>query len=249
MLRLLPPLTRSTSVPVSPDTVPPTLNVLVAQATVTLVTFAALTVPMPWATVQVWPEGWVRMVTLYWVAFAIALGKVNAPLTEIVRLSAPLFCNTTLPDSPETVPPTVKLAARQLTLTFETLAPLAVPVPLATEQTCPRGCVPTVTLKGLPFATRAGIVKLPFAEMPRSSPPLFWTISVPARPGTAPPMLTPDIPGLLDDGVDEVTAPPQETTSVAAAPIARAPTTLRMPMPISYRCPPLKLKALFDRNW
>jgi len=50
-------------------------------------------------------------------------------------------------------------------------------------------------------------------------------------------------------GIDETTAPPQETTSVAAAPIARAPTTLRMPMPISYRCPPLKLKALFDRNW
>src|SRR5690349_10657432 len=139
MLRLLPPLTRSTSVPVRPDTVPPTLNVLVAQVTVALATSAPLTVPTPWATVQVWPEGWVRTVTLYWLAFACALGKVNPPLAAIVRLSAPLFCNTTLPDSPETVPPTVKLSARHLTPMFETLAPLAVPVPLATEQTCARG--------------------------------------------------------------------------------------------------------------
>src|SRR5690349_25077993 len=134
MLRLLPPLTRSTSVPVSPDTVPPTLNVLVAQATVTLVTFAALTVPTPWATVQVWPEGWVSTLTLYWLAFASAVEKVNAPLTEIVRLSAPLFCNTTLPGSPETVPPTVKVLAAQLTLTLVTFAPAIVPVPPATLQ-------------------------------------------------------------------------------------------------------------------
>src|SRR5690242_1928156 len=134
MLRLLPPLTRSTSVPVRPDTVPPTLNVLVAQVTMTLVTFAPLTVPTPLATVQVWPEGWVRTVTLYGLAFASAPGKVNPPLAEIVRLSAPLFCNTTLPDSPETVLPTVKLSATHWTLTFETAVPPAVPPPLITEQ-------------------------------------------------------------------------------------------------------------------
>src|SRR5690349_22081897 len=98
MLRLLPPLTRSTSVPVSPDTVPPTLNVLVAQATVTLVTSGDTTALTPWSTVLFCPEGWVRTLTLYWLAFASAVEKVNAPLTEIVRLSAPLFCNTTLPD-------------------------------------------------------------------------------------------------------------------------------------------------------
>ena len=51
--------------PVRPETVPPTvwvLATLATQLTLTSVTFL-LTVPVPLATVQVWPEGWVNTVT------------------------------------------------------------------------------------------------------------------------------------------------------------------------------------------
>ena len=74
-----------------------------------------------------------------------AAAKVKAPFTEIVRLSPPLFCSTTVPERPEIVPPTVKVLAAQLTVTSPTLAPATVPVPFATLQLWPAGCVRTVT--------------------------------------------------------------------------------------------------------
>src|SRR3989442_1578668 len=64
--RLSPPLFRSTRpVPESPLTVPPIVKVLVAQLTATLVTFAPASVPLPLATVQVWPIGCTNTATLY----------------------------------------------------------------------------------------------------------------------------------------------------------------------------------------
>jgi hypothetical protein len=66
--RLSPPLSCSTAVPVSPDTVPPTEYVVggvVVQVTATLVTFADPTVPVPPLTAQVCPDGCVFTVTAY----------------------------------------------------------------------------------------------------------------------------------------------------------------------------------------
>ena len=65
--RSSPPLFRSTRpVPVRPLTVPPMVYLgggLVTQLTETLVTLTPATVPEPFETVQVCPEGWVAMVT------------------------------------------------------------------------------------------------------------------------------------------------------------------------------------------
>src|SRR5215472_4691536 len=105
-------------------------------------------VPEPLDTVHVCPEGLVSTVTLYAAPLARAVAKVNVPLAFTVRLSPPLSCNTTDPDSPDTFPPTVKvfppLAAHE-TATLVTLAEPMVPEPLLTVQVCPGGFVSTVT--------------------------------------------------------------------------------------------------------
>jgi hypothetical protein len=55
----------STTVPESPETLPPTAYVgLAAQVTATFVMSAAAIVPLPFATLQVWPLGFVLTVTL-----------------------------------------------------------------------------------------------------------------------------------------------------------------------------------------
>ena len=61
-VRSSPPLFCSTTVPDSPDTVPPTVKKLVTQVIWTVVTSAPLIVPLPFVTVHVWKFGWVRMV-------------------------------------------------------------------------------------------------------------------------------------------------------------------------------------------
>ena len=69
------------------------------------------------------------------------------PLAVRLRSSALLSCSTTVPDSPETVPPTVYDAAfAQETATLVTLAEPTVPDPPDTVQDCPAGLVFTVTL-------------------------------------------------------------------------------------------------------
>ena len=65
MLRLSVPLFCSDNVPTSPETLPPTLNVLGMQVTLTLVKLAPLAIPAPLATVQVWPIGCADTATLY----------------------------------------------------------------------------------------------------------------------------------------------------------------------------------------
>ena len=72
---------------------------------------------------------------------------MNDPFAATDRLSPPLSCSTTVPDSPETVPPTVNVAALlQETATLVTFADPIVPDPLDTVQVCPDGFVFTVTL-------------------------------------------------------------------------------------------------------
>ena len=75
--------------------------------TATPVTSAAATVPAPCATVQTCRLGSVLTVTAYSPPAAIGVANVNDPLLATVRSSPPLSCKTTVPDSPETVPPTV----------------------------------------------------------------------------------------------------------------------------------------------
>ena len=77
------------------------------QVTATLVTLAEPTVPDPLATVQVCPDGLVFTVTAYGAPDTSAVANVNDPFADTLRLSPPLSCSTTVPDSPETVPPTV----------------------------------------------------------------------------------------------------------------------------------------------
>ena len=77
------------------------------------------------------------------------MANVNGPLPPTLRSSPPLSCSTTVPDSPETVPPTVIGAAAaglQETATLVTLAAATVPEPLDTVQVWPAGFVFTVTL-------------------------------------------------------------------------------------------------------
>ncbi|HEX7439382.1 MAG TPA: hypothetical protein VF319_04730 [Caldimonas sp.] len=77
------------------------------QATDTFVTSAAAIVPLPLLTVQVWPAGCVRTVTAYAAPLASAVENTSAPLAVNVRSSAPLFCRTSVPLSPATIPPAV----------------------------------------------------------------------------------------------------------------------------------------------
>ena len=73
---------------------------------------------------------------------------MNEPFADTLRLSPPLSCSTTVPDNPDTDPPTenvVPLVAVQVTATLVTLADPIVPEPLATVQVCPDGLVCTVT--------------------------------------------------------------------------------------------------------
>ena len=85
--------------------------VLAAQVTATLVTLAEPIVPDPLATEQDWPDGLVLTVTAYPAPAATFVANVNGPLAATDRSSPPLSCSTTVPDSPDTDPPTENDAA------------------------------------------------------------------------------------------------------------------------------------------
>ncbi len=73
---------------------------------------------------------------------------MNAPSLETGRLLPRLFCSTRpVPESPLTVPPTVKALVEQVTATLVTFALPTVPEPFVTEQVWlgPVGCVSTLT--------------------------------------------------------------------------------------------------------
>ena len=63
--------------------------------------------PDPLATEHACPDGLVFTVTAYGVPVGSAVANVNVPVAGTLWLSPPLSCSTTVPDSPETVPPTV----------------------------------------------------------------------------------------------------------------------------------------------
>src|SRR5215831_2705634 len=180
-VRASPPLSFSTTVPDRPETVPPTEYVaggLVVQVTATVVTFAEPTVPVPLPTAQVWPDGWVFTVTAYAAPPASCVGNVNGPLAVTVSASPPLSFSTTVPDRPETVPPTEYVAGGlvvQVTATVVTFAKPTVPLPLETAHVCPAGALATVTLYGDPVGTGVGNVNGPLAVRLRASPPLSFS--------------------------------------------------------------------------
>src|SRR5690348_13935494 len=96
---------------------------LAEQETPTLVMLADPIVPDPLVTVQVCPDGLVPTVTLYAAPEASEVAKVNDPFAVTLRSSPPLSCSITVPDSPETVPPTVNVGTlAHDTATLVTLA-------------------------------------------------------------------------------------------------------------------------------
>src|SRR5450759_2876907 len=82
-------------------------TVLVVHDTETLVTFVVVAVPEPLVTVHVWPDGCVRTVAEYVVLLLTLVANVNDPLVDVLTLSPPLFCSTSVPERPEIVPPMV----------------------------------------------------------------------------------------------------------------------------------------------
>ena len=87
---------------------PPTVYVLVTQVTMTSVMAALVTVPLPVLTAQVWygVVGWVNTVTWYEPPLVTWVGNEKPPFAVRMRLSPALFCSTTVPARPVTVPPT-----------------------------------------------------------------------------------------------------------------------------------------------
>src|SRR5215510_8068124 len=227
-VRASPPLSFSTTVPDRPETVPPTEYVaggLAAQVTATVVTFAEPTVPVPLPTVQVCPDGWVFTVTAYAAPLASCVGNAKEPFAVTVRASPPLSFSTTVPDRPETVPPTEYVAgglAAQVTATVVTFAEPTVPVPLPTVQVCPDGWVFTVTAYAAPLASCVGNAKEPFAVTVRASPPLSFSTTVPDRPETGPP--TEYVAGGL-------------AAQVTATVVTFAEPTVPVPLPTVQVCP------------
>jgi hypothetical protein len=65
----------------------------------------AVAMPLPLTTTQLWPTGSVLTVTKYPAPLATLLPKSNTPLPVIIKLPAPLFCNTTVPFKPLTATP------------------------------------------------------------------------------------------------------------------------------------------------
>src|SRR5215831_13399595 len=138
-LMFAPPLSWSTTVPMSPETFPPTVNVEAEQTTDTFETLIAPSVPEPFATTHISPAGCADTVTEYALPLGRTPGNVKDPSAGRLRSPPPLSCSTTVPVSPETVPPTVRLIATHTTATLATFAPASAPLPFPTVQTCPAG--------------------------------------------------------------------------------------------------------------
>ena len=69
---------------------------------------AFVTVPAARLTAQVWygVVGWFKTVTWYEPPLVTWVGKAKLPFAVRIRLSPALFCSTTVPARPVTVPPT-----------------------------------------------------------------------------------------------------------------------------------------------
>src|SRR5437867_12197194 len=94
--------------------------VSVVQATATLVTFAPASVPLPLATVQVWPIGCTNTATLYAEPSAMA-PNINGAFAGTMRSVVPLSLRVKPVQLwPLTAPPTVKVFGGQELLTLAT---------------------------------------------------------------------------------------------------------------------------------
>src|SRR4051812_48853505 len=93
------------------------------------------------------PAGCWVIATAYELLYATLVGIVNdvAP-AGIATMSAPFDNTNPAPLRPMIVPPRSYACAEQVTTTFATLADMMLPLPPATEQVCPVGCVATVTV-------------------------------------------------------------------------------------------------------
>ncbi len=163
---------------------------MVEQSTITSVTSALPTVPVPPVTVHVCvgPAGCVLTVTAKAPPLATVVAKVNVPLALTARSSVLLFWRTRpVPESPITVPPILKFDTVQVTVTFVTFA-VAVPWLLATVHCCVGidGCVPTVTSYIAPAATAVLNANAPLALTARVSAPFLSVRPFPDRPLTVP---------------------------------------------------------------
>src|SRR6202167_5018283 len=138
---VLPGLSCTTSVPVSPDTA--TLTVYCVELHVTATVPFPVIVPLPFEpTAQVSPEGWVTTETAYEPPLGICGLKANVPLVGSVMVLPGLSCTTRVPVSPETATLTVYSVA--LHVTAPTPFPVLGPLPFeAPWQVSPDGCVPT----------------------------------------------------------------------------------------------------------
>ena len=157
--------------------------------TATLVTLAEPIVPDAVETAQVCPDGLVFTVTAYAAPDANLVANVNGPFALTLRSSPPLSCNTTVPDNPDTDPPT-EIRRRRRTGNGDVgdvgRADRAL-TPFETEQVWPDGFVFTVTAYAAPDANLVANVNGPFALTLRSSPPLSCNTTVPDNPDTDPP--------------------------------------------------------------
>src|SRR5579859_6955348 len=129
------PFCRTTPLPATPVTVPPTVYVLVPQLTTTLVTPEATRVPLLPLTLQVCAGllGCVPISTSYALALATPVLKVKVVAPGAIGSASPPLSVSTrpVPVSPESVPPTGYVLVAQVTVTPSTGAPPTVPVPPA----------------------------------------------------------------------------------------------------------------------
>ncbi len=81
-------------------------------------------VPVAFAASHIWPSGWENTETTYWKASASRVENVNAPFELTDTVSVALFCSISVPDAPETVPPTEYRLAGSGAAPFPELNPL-----------------------------------------------------------------------------------------------------------------------------
>src|ERR1700691_1266525 len=180
---VLPGLSCTTSVPVSPDTA--TLTVYCVELHVTATVPFPVIVPLPFEpTAQVSPEGWVTTETAYEPPLGICGLKANVPFVVSVIVLPGLSCTTSVPVSPDTATLTVYSVALHVTATVT--FPVIVPLPFEpTAQVSPDGCVTTETAYEPPRCICGLNANVPFVVSVMVLPGLSCTTSVPVSPDIA----------------------------------------------------------------
>jgi hypothetical protein len=177
-----PPLSCSTSVPVSPVTAALIVYVLVVHVAVT-VRFEVIVPLALLLSVQVWPEGCVPTVTEYVAPLVYVFENVCVVFDVKVNEPPALSCSTRVPVSPVTVALIVYVFVVHVAVTvmFEVMVPLAL---LLSVQVCPEGWVPTVTEYVDPLVYVFENVCVVFDVKVNDPPPLSCSTNVPVSPVT-----------------------------------------------------------------